>query len=25
LPLPENAEYIEDSFNVDTDVIHELI
>ncbi len=25
LPLPENAEYIEDSFNVDTDLIHELI
>ncbi len=25
LPLPENAEYIEDSFDVDTDVIHELI
>ena len=25
LPLPENVEYIEDSFNVDTDVIHELI
>lgn len=25
LPLPENAEYIEDSFNVDTDLAHELI
>ena len=25
LPLPENAEYIEDSFNVDTDLVHELI